>query len=131
MRNLFNMYTIDHRRHKRDKWNIFINISKPPSLYLSHVTIKKITSSLFSLFDQALGSTVLVGLDQRRLILLIDLWWISHTYHPFNYLLSGKCICDIHCDKEYGHIDIVVPCCNNIDMTMTTNNSLLSFWSTM
>ena len=32
---------------------------------------------------------------------------------------------------EHGHVDAVVQSCKNIDMTMTTNNSFLSFWSTM
>ena len=44
---------------------------------------------------------------------------MSYAYHPLNDLLSGKFVYDIHCVKEHGYVDVVVPSHNNIDMTMT------------
>ena len=44
---------------------------------------------------------------------------MSYAYFPLNDSLSGKFVCDIHCVKEHGYVDVVVPLHNNIDMTMT------------
>ena len=71
---------------------------------------------------QALGLTVLV--ESRT----FDSFERLMAYYQLNNLMSQIIVHDI---LEHGHVDIVVPLHNNIDIIMTTNNSLLSFWSTM
>ena len=108
---LDNMYATVHRKHKRDKWYSFL---WPPSLNLSHVSIKN-NCPYFAWSTKRLVWPYWV--ESKTLIVLRDSRSITYTYHQFNDLLSGMFVCDIHCGKENGHVDVDVLSHNSINIT--------------